>query len=191
MKTITFYLFAFAITLASAQTTYPVDWDQAVGANATFTIEVGDTVLWTWANGVPHTVTSQAGSVETFDSGTLTGAGTEFQYTFTVVGDNPYLCEVHPVMMAGTITVEAVLSVQDKFERNVTFYPNPVDEMLVIASLYKLDSYEIYNLLGKKVGWGDGNGTFTHLNTSYLNSGVYFIKVTSGEFQTTRKIIKN
>jgi plastocyanin len=191
MKKIIILLFVFSLTFASAQTTFDLDWEQGVnGASASFTIEVGDTMRWTWANGLPHSVTSLGGSAETFDSGVITGAGTEYSYTFTVEGENPYECVVHPLQMFGTITVEPKLSVDDKFARNVQFYPNPVEDQLTIASLYHLDTYEIYSMSGKKVGWGIGEGTYTYLETSYLKSGMYFVKVKSGDLEAMLQIIK-
>ncbi|MDT0554413.1 T9SS type A sorting domain-containing protein [Patiriisocius hiemis] len=175
----------------SAQTTFELDWEQGVmGAAASFTIEQGDTVLWTWSNGAPHSVTSLAGSVEDFDSSIITGEGTEFMYTFTVLGENPYQCDVHPNNMFGTITVEEILSVQDKFEQNINFYPNPVEDKLIIESLYKFDTYEIFNLQGKKVGQGLGEGTYTHLETSYLTTGMYFVRIVADDLTATIKINK-
>lgn len=192
MKKITILLFAVLSTMAvNAQTTFDLDWEQGVnGALASFTIEVGDAVRWTWANTVPHSVTNKAGSTETFDSGILTGMGTQFTYTFTQVGENEYDCVVHPVTMFGTITVEPSLSVQDKFVRNLQFYPNPVNDEMTIASLYQFDNYEIFDITGKKVGQGLGEGTFTTLNVSYLTTGTYFMKVTAGDLQTTIKLVK-
>ncbi|MCH2488826.1 MAG: T9SS type A sorting domain-containing protein [Flavobacteriales bacterium] len=179
------------VSAGYAQNTFELDWEQGVnGASASFTVEIGDTVRWTWANGAPHSVTSQPGSAQVFDSGVITGMGTEYEVTFVTDGENTYLCEVHPGSMFGTITVEPELSVQDKFERNVKFYPNPVDDELTIASLYRLDAYEIYTITGKKVGQGAGEGTYTHLNTSYLESGVYFVKVTSEGLTATLRLIK-
>ncbi len=192
MKKITFmFALLLAATGLNAQTTFDLDWEQGVnGASASFTIAVGDAVRWTWANGVPHSVTSQAGSTETFDSGIITGQGTQYTYTFTVVGENPYDCVVHPASMFGTITVEETMSVQDKFERNVQLYPNPVEDEMTIASLYQFDKYEIYNIEGRKLGEGIGEGTYTHLNTSYLPSGIYFVRVTADELSATIRIVK-
>ncbi|MCZ6594284.1 MAG: T9SS type A sorting domain-containing protein [Bacteroidetes bacterium] len=192
MKKITLVFAALLATVTmQAQTTFDLDWQNGVnGAAASFTIAVGDAIHWTWANGLPHSVTSKAGSTETFDSGILTGIGTEFTFTFNLVGENDYGCVVHPLTMFGTITTEAVMSVQDKFERNIQFYPNPVDDELTIASLYQFDRYEIYNISGRKLGEGIGEGTYTHLNTSYLPSGMYFVRVTAGDLQATIRIIK-
>jgi plastocyanin len=185
-------LFLIAIVICAfgySQTTFEVQWDQNIGSNASFTIEPGDSVKWIWADGMSHSVTSTGGT-ETFDSGILTGMGTEFTFTFNTEGSTGYLCEVHPATMGGVISVQEVLSVQDKFEKNIQFFPNPVEDRLIISSLYKMDNYEIYDMSGKKVGWGNGDGTFTHLNTSYLDSGAYFVKIFSGELQATIRLIK-
>ncbi|PQB03549.1 hypothetical protein BST85_00530 [Aureitalea marina] len=179
------------LTQVEAQTTFDLDWQQGVnGANASFTIEIDDTVRWTWANGSPHSVTSLGGSTETFDSGIISGQNTEFSWQFTQEGENPYQCDVHAGSMFGTISVVPKLSVQDKFQQNVKFYPNPVIEELTIASLYRLDSYEIYDISGKKVGWGTGEGTYTQLNVSYLDAGVYFMRVYSDDLKATIRLIK-
>lgn len=192
MKKITLLFFALATAVTTqAQTTFDLDWEQGVnGATASFTIEVGDAIRWTWANTVPHSVTTKAGSTETFDSGILTGMGTEFTYTFTTEGVNDYDCIVHPANMFGTITVGPVLSVQDKFERNIQLYPNPVDDEMTIASLYQFDSYEIYDITGKRLGQGIGEGTYTQLNVSYLPTGTYFMRVVAGDLQATVKLLK-
>ncbi|PZD79560.1 T9SS type A sorting domain-containing protein [Mesonia sp. K7] len=109
MKKIT-YLLLFLILISwqgIAQTTHTINWQTGISnANASLTIDVGDTVEWIFTDAVPHSVTSDAGSTETFDSTTLP-AGSTWSYTFTVAGSNPYFCAVHPSMQ-GTITVNPV-----------------------------------------------------------------------------------
>ena len=92
--------------------------------------------------------------------------------------------------MFGTITVEEVMSVQDKFERNIQFFPNPVTDQLAIQSLYQFDTYEIYNIQGRKLGEGVGEGNYTNVNTSYLPSGVYFVRITADDLSATIRIVK-
>ena len=67
---------------------------------ATLTIQVGDTVTWTNADGVVHTAT--AGSAA-FDSGDL-AQGESYSVTFTEPGTYDYLCTPHP-SMTGRIVV--------------------------------------------------------------------------------------
>ncbi|WP_165805965.1 T9SS type A sorting domain-containing protein [Marixanthomonas spongiae] len=177
-------------TAVHAQTTFDLDWYVGIpNADASITIETGDTVRWTWTDELPHSVTSDSGSQEDFDSGIITGNGTQFSYTFMQVGVNDYECDVHSGM-EGTITVDEVMSVEDKFRRNISFYPNPVANSLTVASLFKLDSYKIYNILGKLVAQGAANGNVTEIDMSSLQSGIYFVNATSGALQSSFKIAK-
>ena len=110
MRKTTYLLIALLISSFSwqinAQTTYNLDWYTGISSeDASLIIDAGDTVIWTFTDGAPHSVTSDTGSNETFDSGTL-DAGSTYQYTFTEAGVNDYHCEVHPSMV-GTITVNA------------------------------------------------------------------------------------
>ena len=190
MKKINLLIFALITTFASAQTTYDVNWQVGISIpDASFTIEQGDTMRWTWTDALPHSVTSDSGSQEDFDSGILTGVGTEYSFTFTQVGTNPYRCDVHS-SMEGTITVEAPLSIEDKFAQNVKLYPNPVEAVFTISSLYQLDSYSIYDISGRTVAEGLGHGNFTQVEISNLNTGMYFMTVTSGEQQATLRLVK-
>ena len=69
------------------------------------TIEVGDTVRWTFS-GDPHTVTSGGPGAPdgTFSSG-IKDAGTTYEFRFQTAGTFPYFCEIHPEQMTGTIVV--------------------------------------------------------------------------------------
>ena len=190
MKKITLLCAILVAVSTTAQTTFDVAWDQMVGADGTFTVEAGDTVRWTWNNGNPHSVTSIAGT-ETFDSGVISGMGTEFEFTFSSPGATDYQCDVHFNSMTGTITVLQTMGVDEKFAVNVQMYPNPVEDEMVIKSLYHLANYEIFDMYGKKVSWGNGNANYTSLNIAHLDAGVYFLKVTSEEgLQTTKKMVK-
>ncbi|MBX2829268.1 MAG: T9SS type A sorting domain-containing protein [Flavobacteriaceae bacterium] len=193
MKKITILVVAILVSMTiQAQTTFDLSW--AIGVNgpaASLTIEQGDTVRWTWDDPAPHTVTNIAGqSVETFDSGTLTGSGQTFEYTFTVVGANDYRCDIHPATMFGTITVEEVLSVDDKFAINIDWFPNPVQDRLNITSLYELEGYSVYDVGGKKLMQGTDKGNVLELNMSSLPSGIYFVGLVSGDMETTLRIVK-
>ena len=95
-------------SLTHGQQTYQLDWGFNInGANASLTIEQGDTVEWTWIDTGQHNVINTVNAVETFDSGLLQGVGTTFSHTFTEVGVNDYECSPHNNNMFGTITVTA------------------------------------------------------------------------------------
>ena len=67
----------------------------------TATINVNDTVTWTWV-GSPHSATSDTGL---WDSGVFS-AGHTFTRAFMSTGSFPFHCTVHP-FMTGTITVQS------------------------------------------------------------------------------------
>ncbi|MEZ4779529.1 MAG: T9SS type A sorting domain-containing protein [Flavobacteriaceae bacterium] len=190
MKKVTLLFMALLTTLfVSAQTEHFIDWSTGVGAAGSITIEVGDTVTWTWADALPHSVTSDAGATETFDSGIITGLGTTFSYTFNLPGTNPYGCDVHSGM-TGVITVEQVAGVEDNFALSVNHFPNPVVEKLSVTSEYSFTAYEIYDVLGKKVAAQGLEGTNVSIDMSQLKSGVYFVTVASNDLQKTFKVVK-
>jgi len=189
MKKYLLTLALFVSLTLSAQTTFDIDWEVGVnGSAASATVEPGDTVRWTWTDTLPHSVTSESGSQEDFDSGILTGLGTEYSFTFTQVGTNDYICDVHSNMF-GTITVEEVLSVEEKFVKSLNFYPNPAREQLNVFSLFKIDSYELHNIAGQLIMQETDDGNFSTLDVSSLQPGIYFLKVTSGNMSHTQKVI--
>ena len=68
-------------------------------------LEVGQTVVWTSVDGVPHTVISGSNGVaeDGFDSGYI-NPGQSFALRFDNPGEYPYTCTLHP-SMNGTIVV--------------------------------------------------------------------------------------
>jgi len=78
-------------------------------APASLTITIGDKVRWTNTGGA-HTSTSGTGGGSyskdgVWDSGFIAD-GSSFSVTFSEPGVFTYFCEIHPVQMQGTITVE-------------------------------------------------------------------------------------
>lgn len=190
MKKITLFLFFIAINILSAQNVVEIAWGQGINESvASPTIEVGDTVLWTWADTSQKSVTSLQNGTEVFDSGSLKGINNDFSYTFSKTGVTEYQNDFAP-SMHGKVTVVARLSTEEKFVKNLNFYPNPVKNDLTISSIFKIDSYQIYNVLGTLVSEGKGAGNISQVDMSRLNSGLYFVKVTSRNMQTTLKIAK-
>jgi plastocyanin len=70
---------------------------------ATITFKAGTTITWTNKDNTAHTVTSDAGSLETFDSGSIASGGT-FTWLFSTTGTFAYKCTFHPGMK-GTVVV--------------------------------------------------------------------------------------
>ncbi len=72
---------------------------------ASVTISRGTRVDWVWSDPATHTVTSNPGQADSWDSGFRNGTGTQFSHTFNIAGTFSYICRVHAPGMAGTVTV--------------------------------------------------------------------------------------
>jgi plastocyanin len=100
--TIAAALGVFAANGAALAKTVDIDWYFGITQQeASATINVGDTVRWTWADEMSHSVN---GGV--FNSGILTGLGTTFSHTYDTPDSGlAYVCDVHGFSMQGIITV--------------------------------------------------------------------------------------
>jgi plastocyanin len=185
------------ITVQSSSTTHHLDWFAGIGSNADLTIESGDTVIWTWTDALPHTVQNVVGSsVETFNSGTLTGASQTYSRTFTVEGDNDYFCGIHgATSMSGTITVVASsLSVLDTDLAHFRIASNPTNAILTINLPLTVESGQlvIHDMLGKQVMFQDFIETQKlNIDVASLKQGLYLVSIKSGNKQQTQRFIKN
>jgi Leucine-rich repeat (LRR) protein len=75
---------------------------------------------------------------------------------------------------------------------NYVLYPNPADKTLSIESNgTKINSMEIYNLLGQIVITIRNMESVSTIDVSNLKSGTYFIKVNTDKGTTITKFIKN
>ncbi|PZR21526.1 MAG: hypothetical protein DI539_07915 [Flavobacterium psychrophilum] len=176
---------------ASAQTTHHINWFMGVTSTAaSATIDQGDTVEWTWTDTLPHTVTSNAGGTETFNSGSITGNGQTFSHTFTSEGDTSYKCNVHP-MMTGTITVNAVAGIDDNIKPGFEYYPNPATDVLTISSAEVIDSIEIYDANGKQVMNSKSGNTTSKIYMDNYPAGIYYVKVLAAGASKDIKVVKN
>ena len=189
-------LIFFVLVNTNAQTTHDLNWQiGSLSPTTDLTIDVGDTVRWTWTDALPHTVENDAGSTETFDSGTLTGNGMTYSYTFLLEGTNPYFCGIHGApSMSGTITVDAPLGIED-FKNNITFNisPNPVNSILNIQLSKNIvdGNVTIFDILGKQILVKRLNqNNLTQINVSNLSKGMYLVKVSSRNNTQTKRFIK-
>lgn len=194
MKTKLFLLLTCAVFISlQAQTTHHLNWHLGAVSPATdLTINVGDTVEWTWTDGAPHTVQSNIGATEIFNSGTLTGVGQKFSFTFNLPGSNPYLCGIHGAgNMSGTITVQNVLGIDEQEKNAVQIFPNPGKRMLnlVVANLNNT-SVEVFDILGKRVYADRINSLNKSIDVSQWNSGVYLVRLKSDTSLHTKRFVK-
>ncbi len=82
------------------------------------------------------------------------------------------------------------LGIEDeKLDKSIKFYPNPVSNNLSIQSeSIFIEKVEIYSYLGVKIDVIDSE--FEHIQTDNLSKGIYIIKIYSEKGSTTRRLIK-
>ena len=92
----------------AATTTVMVGADGFSFFPTSVTIDVGDTVEWTWSAGGHSSTSGTPGNPDGFwDSGIL-NQGATFSHTFPAAGSFPYFCTPHAFMgMVGSVTVSA------------------------------------------------------------------------------------
>lgn len=78
-----------------------------------------------------------------------------------------------------------------KDENFVNVYPNPTNESFVIQLKDKLDfEIEIYNAIGQLVIRKTSKQGMLEIDAKYLNAGVYYALISSGEKTYSKKLIK-
>ena len=174
----------------SAQTTHHIDWFMGVSQTAaSAVIDEGDTVTWTWTDNLTHTVTSDGGGSETFDSGNITGNGQTYSHIFTEVGETSYHCSLH-AMMQGTITVAEVAGVEDNTADVFQFYPNPVTDILTVNAKEVVDRIEVYDLNGRQLMNSKSGNADNKIYMASFSAGTYIVKVITGNKAETVTVVK-
>ena len=69
-------------------------------------------------------------------------------------------------------------------------YPNPVNDKLTIEAQEAIGNLEIYNLMGTLVYSQTNCSDKVEINTSGLQSGIYFIRLTTDKVSETRRFVK-
>jgi predicted DNA-binding protein (UPF0251 family) len=69
-------------------------------------------------------------------------------------------------------------------------YPNPVSDKLTIEAQEAIGNLEIYNLMGTLVYSQTNCAEKVEISTSGLQSGIYFIRLTTDKVSETRRFVK-
>ena len=88
------------------------------------------------------------------------------------------------------VTVTLTLDIEENIFTNLTYYPNPVNDILNISSNDIIENAVVTNMLGQEVMSKDINSTSPTINLSGLGKGVYFVKLKAGSKEKTLKIVK-
>jgi plastocyanin len=188
MKTKLLFALLCASFSAMAQQTHHITWMMGISLEeASLTIEVGDTVIWTWGqNGMPHNVTSiDPNAPEGFGSETMSDIGSTYEFTFTEATTFDYRCSIHNTM-TGVIEVQATAAVDSPNQKSLVVYPNPVQHTLFVSEPANLT---LTNLTGQIVA---KEQNVSSLDISTQQAGIYFLTIsdTSDTMLQQTKIVK-
>ncbi|ALM48952.1 hypothetical protein AMR72_08670 [Flavobacterium psychrophilum] len=88
------------------------------------------------------------------------------------------------------VTVNFTLGLDNIAFKELQYFPNPVKNSITINNNNEIESVTILNSLGQTLNSTIVRGGNIEADLSYLSSGIYFIKLASGNHYKTLKIIK-
>jgi len=89
-----------------------------------------------------------------------------------------------------TLNVQPVLGIGEFTKSRLSFYPNPVKNMLNISNSVTIKTVTIFNVLGQEMLSKDVGSADAQIDLSALAAGNYFVKAASENSVQTFKIIK-
>lgn len=187
-------LFSCLLYISShSQNTYSFGW-WFDSTNQQISIEVGDTVEWTWGPSGSHNLVKLSGPEPGFGNSQLFGPGHVYSHTFTTEGVNTYDCSPHPNSMYGTVTVNpSTASLADDTTFSFSIYPNPAKSYINILINQASRSYtlEIFDMLGRlNISHLFESTTNNMFDVSSLNPGVYTLTISSKNNKYSKKFLK-
>lgn len=192
MKTKLFFLLFFATVASHAQTSHMIDWFLGVPlSQSSISINAGDSVVWTWTDDMPHTVTSLPSANQAFESGALSGAGQVFIQTFPNVGVSEYRCIFHSGMV-GVITVQPEMKVKEQTKQSFNYYPNPVNDVFTVVSNHEnMDRITLFDGTGRQIMDAIITTPEAKIYMANYPIGTYLVKIQSGNNSETISVIHN
>ena len=156
-------------TAPTPASSYQLAWSQSNSSGQQLTVNVGDTVRWTWGSGF-HNLTQANGETEPGFGENFYSEGHIYEHTFTTVGSHDYICSPHSGSMYGTITV---VQPNNSFNRQTEW--SKID--LSMSADSQSSETEIVYFDGATTGWDNGydstnwsSGSFqiftSHVDTS-------------------------
>ncbi|UUV21341.1 choice-of-anchor L domain-containing protein [Paenimyroides aestuarii] len=95
-------------------------------------------------------------------------------------------CPSYPTAVKVGIT----LSVNNFDLAGLKYYPNPVENDLIVSYKHTIESVEVYNIIGQRVLKQSNDNETVKINFSQFSSGTYMVKLFSEEHTQFIKIIK-
>lgn len=129
------------------------------------------------------------------DSGTVVNYNSILSVTALTPGDTYYIqVDRWGTATAGTFGLTVVdsnpLSAASFSDKNFTYYPNPVKDVLNLSYTKNISNVAVFNLLGQQMSSRTVNANQSKVDMSNLAAGTYLVKVTADNQVKTIKVIK-
>ncbi|MCL2435291.1 MAG: T9SS type A sorting domain-containing protein, partial [Lentimicrobiaceae bacterium] len=82
---------------------------------------------------------------------------------------------------------------RDSLYENITIYPNPTTGELEIRNYEsEIKSIEVFDVYGRAISSHHLIPSSSHqkINLSHINSGIYFVKITTEASEVVKKVVK-
>ena len=172
----------------------------------TFTVESGRNLV---ANFAVQTFQITA-TVEPAEGGTAIGSGTynygqmvtievdtnedwaflNWTENGNIITDEKTFTFIATTSRAFVANLEYTEGVGEQNGSQTLIYPNPVNDKLTVEALEAIGTVEIYNLMGAMVYSQKNCTNKVEINTTDLQSGIYFIRLTNDKVSETRRFVK-
>jgi hypothetical protein len=130
------------------------------------------------------------------DSGTVVTYNSILSVTALTPGDTYYIQvdrwgTATPGTFGLTVVDSNPLSSNSFSNKNFTYYPNPVKDVLNLSYTKNISNVAVFNLLGQQMYSKTVNANQSKVDMSNLAAGTYLVKVTADNQVKTIKVIKN
>ena len=199
------------VTATPAQGYEFVNWKEngsvvSTDASYSFTVNNGRNLVANFASQTFEIMTS----VEPAEGGTVTGGGTynygeevtivvetnedwafvNWTENGTVVSEDKtftFIATANRNFVANLMYTEGI---GEQGLHTLVIYPNPVNDKLTVEAEDAIGTVEIYNLMGALVYNQKGCTNKVEINTTEMQSGIYFIRMTNDKSSETRRFVK-
>lgn len=92
------------------------------------------------------------------------------------------------IFMLDDIVVDTQLGLSEIADTEISIYPNPANDFIIINSQLKIDQFELLDLTGRTIlsdKFGSGQN---RIDVSQVNKGIYLLRVFSGDQSKAMKI---
>ena len=118
-----------------------------------------------------------------------TRTGTFATVNFPTLSGTTWAITYNPTTVVITSTTTA-LAINNFQFAGFEAYPNPTNDVLNLKNSQNIDTVSLFDLIGKNILSQTINATYSQVDISSLQNGIYLMKILSDQKEKTIKIIK-